>query len=252
MFDFNEMLNWKLKVGSHPFPGPNGGTCINEAAVVAAGLEYREVTDADDLPECFSRPISQFALRLNDIMPAKLRQRLLMPFVLRLADTADSPKIEIERARTLIRQCTRNILPYLINEPDLNPRFRTARTNDEIIALLCAVAAVQPNNAGFIHMLDVLKPIDDYKLERSRLVTVEEQLMRAVDAVARLVQDAAKQIMQPTAIYGIGARLLDEALQIGRQANRADVAAAARHLNAARQFREKAQMRGIQEMEKLL
>ena len=29
---FDTILNWKLKAGSHPFPGKDGGTCINEAA----------------------------------------------------------------------------------------------------------------------------------------------------------------------------------------------------------------------------
>jgi hypothetical protein len=37
---FDNILNWKLKQGSHTFPGKDGGTCINEAAVVAAGFPY--------------------------------------------------------------------------------------------------------------------------------------------------------------------------------------------------------------------
>jgi hypothetical protein len=35
---FETILNWKLLDGSHDFPGPDGGTCINEAAIVAAGF----------------------------------------------------------------------------------------------------------------------------------------------------------------------------------------------------------------------
>ena len=38
MDGFDHILNWKLKVGSHRFPGKDGGTCINEAALVAAGV----------------------------------------------------------------------------------------------------------------------------------------------------------------------------------------------------------------------
>ena len=34
MTGFDYMLNWKLKEGSHPFPGNDGGTCINEVAIV--------------------------------------------------------------------------------------------------------------------------------------------------------------------------------------------------------------------------
>jgi len=26
---FDHILNWKLKEGSHPFPGKDGGTCID-------------------------------------------------------------------------------------------------------------------------------------------------------------------------------------------------------------------------------
>jgi hypothetical protein len=36
---FDKILNWKLQRGSHTFPGPDGGTCINEAAIVAAGFD---------------------------------------------------------------------------------------------------------------------------------------------------------------------------------------------------------------------
>ncbi len=32
MEGFDHLLNWKLKAGSRPFPGKDGGTCINEAA----------------------------------------------------------------------------------------------------------------------------------------------------------------------------------------------------------------------------
>jgi hypothetical protein len=32
MEGFDQLLNWKLKAGSRPFPGKDGGTCINEAA----------------------------------------------------------------------------------------------------------------------------------------------------------------------------------------------------------------------------
>jgi hypothetical protein len=109
-FDFNKMLAWKLRAGSHKFPGPHGGTCINEAAIVAAGLEYRPVSDISDLPDCFSPVIAEFALRLNDTMPANLRQKYLMPFVLRLAGSADTRKIEHERAVLIMpASCVRSL-----------------------------------------------------------------------------------------------------------------------------------------------
>ena len=95
MAGFDHILNWTLKVGSHPFPGKDGGTCINEAALVAAGFDYRPIRRATDMPACFSRPICRFAMWLNDMASDIERQRLL-PFVTRLA-CADSLTVECVR-----------------------------------------------------------------------------------------------------------------------------------------------------------
>ena len=95
MEGFDHILNWKLKTGSHLFPGPDGGTCINEAALVAAGFEYRPINSVSEMPRCFSRPICNLAMRLNDNAGEEERQRLL-PFVTRLA-CADILKVELER-----------------------------------------------------------------------------------------------------------------------------------------------------------
>jgi len=95
MEDFDHILNWKLLGGSHVFPGTDGGTCINEAAIVAAGFAYQPVRNVKDMPSCFSRPICQLAMLLNDEARERDRQRLL-PFVTRLA-CADSDEIEQQR-----------------------------------------------------------------------------------------------------------------------------------------------------------
>lgn len=71
---FENILKWRLLSGSHKFPGPDGGTCVNEAAIVAAGLEYRADRRAEDCPPCFSRVIAGFAIELNESMPDDLRQ----------------------------------------------------------------------------------------------------------------------------------------------------------------------------------
>ena len=92
---FNTILNWKLKRGSHTFPSPDGGTCINEAAIVAAGFPYEPVHFVEFMPSCFSRPICCLAMNLNDMATDEQRQQLL-PFVARLA-RADAPKVERER-----------------------------------------------------------------------------------------------------------------------------------------------------------
>src|SRR3954451_1024379 len=95
MEGFDHILNWKLLRGSHDFPGNDGGTCINEAAIVAGGFEYRRVHSVNDMPTCFSRPICQLAMSLNDEASGRDRQRLL-PFVARLA-CADTDEIEQQR-----------------------------------------------------------------------------------------------------------------------------------------------------------
>ena len=97
MQNFDAILNWKLKAGSHQFPGNAGGTCINEAAIVAVGFEYQPVNSVHAMPDCFSRPICSLAMSLNDQASESERQRLL-PYVTRLA-CADTPAVEGERAR---------------------------------------------------------------------------------------------------------------------------------------------------------
>jgi hypothetical protein len=95
MDNFDHILNWKLKRGSHTFPGQDGGTCINEAAIVAAGFPYRPLRSVQDMPECFSRPICALAMQLNDEADDAERQ-LLLPFVAFLA-CADTSEVERER-----------------------------------------------------------------------------------------------------------------------------------------------------------
>ncbi len=96
MHGFDHLLNWKLKQGSHPFPGPDGGTCINEASLVAAGFAYQSISSVEQMPACFSRPICTLAMWLNDDASDRQRQRLL-PFVTRLM-CADMPDVERQRA----------------------------------------------------------------------------------------------------------------------------------------------------------
>ena len=95
MDGFDHILNWKLKAGSHAFPGKDGGTCINEAALVACGFDYKPIRRVEEMPACFSRPICRLAMRLNDDADDVERQRLL-PFVMRLA-CADTLTVECMR-----------------------------------------------------------------------------------------------------------------------------------------------------------
>ena len=101
MEGFDHILNWKLKRGSHTFPGKDGGTCINEAALVAAGFDYRPITRPVDMPVCFSHSICRLAMLLNDDANDEERQHLL-PFVTQLA-CADTAEVERERAAYIAR-----------------------------------------------------------------------------------------------------------------------------------------------------
>jgi hypothetical protein len=92
---FDTILNWKLKRGSHTFPGPDGGTCINEAAIVAAGFPYRPV-----------RSVLRHAglLLASNLHAGSVPERLVqrrgapatVPFVTRLA-CADTAEVEQQR-----------------------------------------------------------------------------------------------------------------------------------------------------------
>ena len=119
MDDFSHILNWKLLYGSHDFPGPDGGTCINEAAIVAAGFGYQRVGHARELPLCFCPVIGEFSIWLNDsITDAELRMKLLLPFVTRLAGARGTAADEAARLDVL-----RDRLTALMPEKHRRRRF---------------------------------------------------------------------------------------------------------------------------------
>src|SRR5665213_2470409 len=131
MSKFDHIVRWRLLSGSHDFPGSDGGTCINEAAIVAAGFEYKKISSASDCPPCFSRPIAACAIRLNDAMPDGLRQELLIPFVTRLSGTADTPEMELKRGQFMVIAGVNRISALLcekIKRPDLAQECRDAKT----------------------------------------------------------------------------------------------------------------------------
>src|SRR5215475_14795915 len=104
-FDFGRLLNWKILRGSHEFPGPDGGTCVNEAAIVAAGYSYTPVLRIDDCPLSFSRPLALYAMCLNEIvLDDTMRQQLLLPFVTRLAGSADTADVDMHRVALILQR----------------------------------------------------------------------------------------------------------------------------------------------------
>ena len=140
--DWNKILNWKLLSGSHKFPGPDGGTCINEAASVAAGFEYKSVSSAADCPPCFSPVLAAYAIQLNDRLPDDRRQELLMPFVTRLAGTADTPEIERERFDFIMLGMIRAVLPISLRgwKDDLAAECERVQNYDQAIDVVNKIA----------------------------------------------------------------------------------------------------------------
>lgn len=131
------LLDWKLLSGSHDWPGPDGGTCINEAAIVVAGFEYTPVGGAEDFPACFSKELGMLLLTLNDELSDERRQKL-MRFVLKLPGSRDAARVERERCRYLREGACR-----LLDASGLahEPLPRRMRTREDRLLLIEQLAA---------------------------------------------------------------------------------------------------------------
>ena len=107
------LLHWKLLKCSHQWPGPDGWTCIVEAAIVAAGFPYRRIMLTEDAPPDFSPVISAYLIELNDGLPDGERQRLSV-FVDRLSNSAGNEKIENQRRQLIESETVTRVLPQLL------------------------------------------------------------------------------------------------------------------------------------------
>ena len=229
---FDHILNWRLLAGSHPFPGPDGGTCINEAAMVAAGLPYRAITATEECPPCFSRPLAAYALGLNDAMPDAERPRL-MAFVLRLSGSADAPEVEARRTAFLALESVRRILPPLLDRaglpalaarcesvPDADAALAAARTAERQGGVLAQAAAGRRAWVAGARAAAV-----------ARTGTAAAKAFADPRCAAEVAEGAAAFA---DGTWGAAVAILDEALAIGRQAPAIDLLQAGRRLDAAR------------------
>jgi hypothetical protein len=229
---FAPILNWRLLKGSHPFPGPDGGTCINEAAIVAAGLPYRTIRGTEDCPPCFSRPLAAYALGLNDAMPEAERQGLMV-FVLRLSGSADRPEIEAARTRFLALESVRRILPPLLDRAGL-----------PALAARCEIAADAEAALGMAKTAEAQGGALSHAAAGRRAWIVgahASAVARTATAAIRAFADprCAAEVAEGAApfadgIWASAMGILDGALGIGRQAPSIDPASARGRLDAAR------------------
>jgi hypothetical protein len=222
------MLHWKLLRGSHEFPGPDGGTCINEAAIIAAGYAYRAVKSASDCPPCFSRPAAAYALALNDyIDDDRYRRRLLLPFVARLAGSADRPAVERDRAALILqRTITELLLPRFARIPRHPIAQACSRVATPFDAVLAARSLGEIIQAPECHSLSVLMVEGCEALSAAAgaylIDDAQEAAMQAAKFTDRLAREMAR--IDPadpkravTRVYARAAAILDAALKLGRQ-----------------------------------
>ncbi|MCF4127735.1 hypothetical protein [Methylobacterium sp. SyP6R] len=211
---FDSILNWRLLPGSHTFPGPDGGTCINEAAVVAAGLPYRAIRSSADCPPCFSGPLAAYALGLNDAMPDAERPRL-MAFVLRLAGSADSAAVEAARTAHLVHEGVRRLLAPVLERAGLVRHAAACRAAPD----LDAAVTVARHAAWSAGSLAEAAGRQGTWVRGARAAAAARAALFAAEIDARTAADA----VEAAALFWPGAwaeavAILDEALGLGRQA----------------------------------
>lgn len=234
---FRRMLEWKLLRGSHEFPGPDGGTCVNEAAIVAAGYPYRPVYRVKDLPASFSRPIAMLALCLNDTLDDELRQELMMPFVTRLAGSADTPAIEMRRAELMLERTAADILaPALARAgyAELAARCRSLRAPTELVAI---ARSLRNSSSSVLHRSLVTALDHAADAGRQWLSGLPTEVVfctfSALREIASFESDCA-----PEKVYRRAAAILDAAAAIGNEADAAGTDVVAKRMDAAKQASE--------------
>jgi hypothetical protein len=230
--DFATILNWRLLAGSHPFPGPDGGTCINEAAMVAAGLPYRAIRSSADCPPCFSRPVAAYALGLNDAMPDDVRPQL-MAFVLRLSGSADRPEIETARTGRLALESIRRILAPLCTVAGMDEDAEACAGAPDLQAALAAARSAAWRGGARAQAAA--------QARRWREGALTAAVARTATAAQRAGEDArcAAEIAEGAAPFLPGTwvqacAILDAALAIGRQAPDIALMGARQRLDEAR------------------
>jgi hypothetical protein len=241
---FDKILNWKLLRGSHLFPGPDGGTCVNEAAIVAAGHPYRAVRSIEDCPENFSRPAATYALFLNDLIENDaLRGRVLMPFVTRLESSADELATEKARAELIVLRTASAILaPALLRHGffEASEKLRRMRSPYDLIGLTQRLFDVSENRsyAPLSWMSQALSELADaaHACWRNEIVDAAKGAAIVAANVAQAMQRTSRRRGHRALarVYRQAGEILDSALKLGKQGEATSIAVAAERLDKAK------------------
>jgi hypothetical protein len=236
MSNFDHILNWKLLSGSHDFPGPDGGTCINEAAIIAAGFEYKSVQSVNDCPPCFSNPLSTYLIGLNDRMPDDERQRL-MRFVTRLSGSADTPEVEQQRAELIALRTIQRILPPVLIKAGLLDHAKACAEAPDLKTAAQAAAATKAK-AKFAAEAARAAAAAEWMAEAAEWAAAAEAAAWAAEAAARVAEAAtwvASWVAMEANIWSIAIEIAEEAFAIGNQATTTDTALVIERLDKIRQ-----------------
>ena len=228
-----QLLDWNLKAGSHGFPSE--GTCLNEAAIVAAGLEYREVLGPESLPECFSKVIGAYVIIVNDtILKSDLADEFrpkLEPFVLRLAGSADSPEIEQKRAAYMALRTVNEILPLALLKIGLTAEASACKAATDLgkakriasAAAEAAYVAADAADAAGAKWGGGAAYVAADAANAAAEAEPEAESERAAECAARAARAAARAGADRRDVFNLMINILDGALAIGKQADEVDM-----------------------------
>jgi len=197
-----------LLEGAHHSPASDGGMCVNEAAIIAAGLKHRAVYTAGDCPKSFSRVIARYTIALNDAMSDALRQELLMPFVMRIAGSADTKSVEAQRRDFITIQTVRRILPLACREG-------FSRMGEPIASFCQGVKTIEQARAGMRMMRYIAKV--EFWTALKRAAAFWAPVTGASVAWICVYAFKDDDILRRR-VFEIATEILDGALQIGNQA----------------------------------
>ncbi len=219
--------------------------------------EYVKVASVDDLPASFSPPIANYAMGLNDaIADDALRQELLLPFVTRLAGSADALEVENRRTALIITRIVTDLLPLALEALGWRhdaERCRSAKTMTKAhqaaseLAAQLALARDLADSEALIALTDALahvtKAMERYIAGDSYHAygTAAGVTWRLVNALERtFAVDCDKTRV---ALFRAAASILDDTLKVGKQADPIGAEAALARTEAAK--REAAAWRSV-------